>query len=196
MRVIAGTARRLLLKSVEGREVRPTTDRIKETLFNMLQDRMQGCVFLDLFAGSGAIGIEALSRGAKKAFFVDKDRRAIACIEENLNHTRLGEGARILRMDALLALERLEKTEEEAFDIVFIDPPYESRAEEEILKRLIKMDLIKEESLIIIELSKKRNTEDLLRDWDVLKVKEYKSNKHVFVKRRQANVGGSLSGQL
>lgn len=196
MRVIAGTARRLLLKTVEGREVRPTTDRIKETLFNMLQDRVQGCVFLDLFAGSGAIGIEALSRGAKKAFFVDQERRAIACIEENLNHTRLGERAKILRMDALLALERLEKTEEEAFDIVFIDPPYESRAEEEILKRLIKMDLIKEESLIIIEFSKKRNTEDLLRDWDVLKVKEYKSNKHIFVKRRQANVGSSLSGQL
>ncbi|MDO4788722.1 MAG: 16S rRNA (guanine(966)-N(2))-methyltransferase RsmD [Johnsonella sp.] len=196
MRVIAGSARRLLLKTVEGKEVRPTTDRIKETLFNILQDKIEGCIFLDLFAGSGAIGIEALSRGAKKAFFVDKDRRALSCIEENLRHTKLEERAKILRMDALTALNRLEKTEKEAFDIVFIDPPYEREEEEEILKRLIKMDLINQESLIIIELSKKTETEDLLKEWDVLKIKEYKSNKHVFIRRRQENVGSSLSGQL
>lgn len=196
MRVIAGSARRLLLKTVEGKEVRPTTDRIKETLFNILQDKIEGCIFLDLFAGSGAIGIEALSRGAKKAFFVDKDRRALSCIEENLRHTKLEERAKILRTDALTALNRLEKTEKEAFDIVFIDPPYEREEEEEILKRLIKMDLINQESLIIIELSKKTETEDLLKEWDVLKIKEYKSNKHVFIRRRQENVGSSLSGQL
>ena len=78
MRVIAGSARRLILKTAEGMETRPTTDRIKETLFNMLQNRLYGCTFLDLFAGSGAIGIEALSRGAKRAVFIDSGRRPVA----------------------------------------------------------------------------------------------------------------------
>ena len=80
MRVIAGSARRLLLKTIEGMETRPTTDRIKETLFNMLQNDLYGCTFLDLFAGSGGIGIEALSRGAKHAVFVEKNPKAAACI--------------------------------------------------------------------------------------------------------------------
>ena len=84
MRVIAGSARRLLLKTVDGMETRPTTDRIKETLFNMLQNDLYGARFLDLFAGSGAIGIEALSRGAKEAVFVDKGDGQISCIRENL----------------------------------------------------------------------------------------------------------------
>ena len=91
MRVIAGSARRLLLKTVEGMETRPTTDRIKETLFNMLQNDLYGARFLDLFAGSGAIGIEALSRGAKEAVFVDKGDGQISCIRENLKTTHLEE---------------------------------------------------------------------------------------------------------
>ena len=87
MRVIAGTARSLVLKTPEGTNTRPTTDRIKETLFNILQTDVPGAVFVDLFAGSGGIGIEALSRGAKKAYFVDTDKTAIGCIEYNLKHT-------------------------------------------------------------------------------------------------------------
>ena len=93
MRVIAGKARRLPLKTVPGQNTRPTTDRIKETLFNMIQDELYGIRFLDLFAGSGAIGIEALSRGAARAVFVEDDRRAVSCIQENLAFTRL-EGGR------------------------------------------------------------------------------------------------------
>jgi len=94
MRVIAGSARRLLLKTVEGMETRPTTDRIKETLFNIIQKDLYGCVFLDLFAGSGAIGIEALSRGAKKAVFIDNGSRQISCIRDNLRTTKLEERRR------------------------------------------------------------------------------------------------------
>ena len=88
MRVIAGTARSLPLKCIEGLETRPTTDRIKETLFNILQPEMNGCRFLDLFAGSGAIGIEALSRGAKEAVFVESNRKAAACIRPTGNNWR------------------------------------------------------------------------------------------------------------
>ena len=104
MRVIAGTARSLQLKTPAGSDTRPTTDRIKETLFNVLQDEIPYAVFVDLFAGSGAIGIEALSRGASKAYFFETDRRAIDCIEENLKHTKLFEKALVFRQDAVAAL--------------------------------------------------------------------------------------------
>ena len=101
MRVIAGTARRLLLKTIEGRDTRPTTDRIKETLFNILQSEIYGCRFLDLFGGSGAIGIEALSRGAAAAVFVEQRKDAASCIRENLRFTRLEDRAEVLVCDVL-----------------------------------------------------------------------------------------------
>ena len=93
MRVIAGKARRLNLETLPGLDTRPTTDRIKETLFNILQADIPGASFLDLFAGSGAIGIEALSRGAENAVFVDKNPKACACIRRNLEFTRLPGGS-------------------------------------------------------------------------------------------------------
>ena len=108
MRVIAGKARRLNLKTIPGNETRPTTDRIKETLFNILQPEIPGCRFLDLFSGSGAIGIEALSRGADYAVFVEKNPKACACIRENLSFTKLSEGGKLLNMDVLQALRSLE----------------------------------------------------------------------------------------
>ena len=107
MRVIAGTRKSLPLKTVPGMNTRPTTDRIKETLFNMLQPYLPGCRFLDLFAGSGAIGIEALSRGAAEAVFVEQNRRAAECIRENLSFTRLAEQAQVLQTDARAAVELL-----------------------------------------------------------------------------------------
>ena len=97
MRVIAGTARSLPLKTSEGKDTRPTTDRIKETLFNMLQSHIPGCVFVDLFSGSGGIGIEALSRGAKSAYFVESDRNATKNIRDNLAFTRLADRAVVLQ---------------------------------------------------------------------------------------------------
>ncbi len=112
MRVIAGSARRLLLKTIEGMDTRPTTDRIKETLFNMLQYEIAGSSFLDLFSGSGAIGIEALSRGARRAVFVEQNPLAVSCIQDNLETTHLKERALIMKKDVLLALKELEGKEE------------------------------------------------------------------------------------
>ena len=103
MRVIAGSARRLLLKSPEGLDTRPTTDRIKETLFNMLMPNLPDAVFIDLFSGSGGIGIEALSRGANKAYFVENNQKAVACITENLEHTHLSDRAVVLKQDVFAA---------------------------------------------------------------------------------------------
>ena len=119
MRVIAGSARSLKLKTLEGIETRPTTDRIKETLFNMISPQMYDCIFLDLFAGSGGIGIEALSRGAKEAVFVEKNPKAMECVKENLKFTRLEKKGLTLTKDVMNALYQLEG--ETVFDFVFMD---------------------------------------------------------------------------
>ena len=110
MRVIAGKARRLPLKTVPGMDTRPTTDRIKETLFNILQPELADCRFLDLFSGSGGIGIEAISRGASEAVFVEKNPKACRCIRENLSFTKLEEHGKLLNMDVFQALRSMEDT--------------------------------------------------------------------------------------
>ena len=108
MRVISGTARSLILKTPKGTSTRPTTDKIKETLFNMISNEIYDSVFLDLFAGSGGIGIEALSRGAREAYFCDIDREAIQCIRQNLEHTKLADKATVLKGSFEANLEKLK----------------------------------------------------------------------------------------
>ena len=126
MRVIAGKARRLPLKTIEGLETRPTTDRIKETLFNILAPYLADCRFLDLFAGSGAIGIEALSRSAAFACFVEQMPRPQIVLNKILHLHTLEKNARVYRKDVLSALRLLER-EHKPFDIIFMDPrPTES----------------------------------------------------------------------
>lgn len=181
MRVIAGSARRLNLKTVPGTETRPTTDRIKETLFNMLQNDIPGCVFLDLFSGSGAIGIEALSRGAKQCYFVENNRACVACIRENLQFTKLAGDGIVLECNALSGISSLE-SKRVACDIIFMDPPYDCLMERDVLERLQHSTLVSENTLIIVEAS--INTEfDYLSDYgfEILKDKIYKTNKHVFI---------------
>ena len=176
MRVIAGKARRLNLKTIPGNETRPTTDRIKETLFNILQPEIPGCRFLDLFSGSGAIGIEALSRGAEYAVFVEKNPKACTCIRENLSFGKL------LNMDVLQALRSLEGGE--PFDCIFMDAPYEQHLEQPVLEYLADSTLADENTLIVVE-------EDLHTDFSyvedlgyhLVRSKEYKTNKHVFLKK-------------
>lgn len=180
MRVIAGTARRLPLKTVSGDGTRPTTDRIKETLFNMIQNELYDTRFLDLFAGSGGIGIEALSRGAKKAVFVENNRKAAECIRQNLTFTRLADKGELLQMDVMAALSRLSG--KEPFDLVFMDPPYHDGWEERILAFLAGSGLIHEESLVIVEAAMETSFEYLDEiGFTLLKRKEYKTNCHLFL---------------
>lgn len=183
MRVISGSARRLLLKTVEGTDTRPTTDRIKETLFNMLQPELYDKSFLDLFSGSGAIGIEALSRGARAAVFVESDSRCAACIRDNLTTTHLEEGATLLNCDVMAGLRKLEEREE-AFDFIFMDPPYNQLYEKAVLTYLASSGLADQDTLIIAEASKETKT-DYLQElgYTLLKSKEYKTNKHLFIKK-------------
>lgn len=186
MRVVAGTARRLLLKTPEGLDIRPTTDRIKETLFNILQADIPGCVFVDLFSGSGSIGIEALSRGAKKAYFVDNSPKAIACIQQNLNSTRLAEHAFVLKQEACSALDSIQRRkQEEAVDIVFMDPPYDCGHEKPALAVLGKVSYVTEDTIVIVEASLDTDfsyVEDL--GFALEREKRYKTNKHVFLRKR------------
>ena len=182
MRVIAGKARRLNLKTIPGTDTRPTTDRIKETLFNILQPELLECRFLDLFSGSGGIGIEALSRGASYAVFVEKNPKAAACIRENLAFTKLAEDGKLLNMDVLQALRSLEGGE--PFDCIFMDAPYEQHLEQPVLEYLADSTLADENTLIVVE-------EDLNTDFSyvedlgyhLVRSKEYKTNKHVFLKK-------------
>lgn len=181
MRVIAGTAKRLQLKTVKGDNTRPTTDRIKETLFNMLQNDIEGCRFLDLFSGSGAIGIEALSRGAKDAVFVENNKEAINCIKENLIFTKLVNSGIVMSYDVMTAISMLEGRNAK-FDIVFMDPPYNKEIEKEVLDRLKQSEIIDSDTMIIVEAS--LNTSfSYLRDmgYELFKEKKYKTNKHMFI---------------
>lgn len=181
MRVIAGTARSLPLKTPEGLDVRPTTDRIKETLFNMLQWDIPGGVFVDLFSGSGGIGIEALSRGARHAYFVENEKRALACIQENLQFTHLAEQATILKTDVLSALYGIHEKEA---DIVFMDPPYDCGHEERVLAVLKDLPWVTEDTLIVIETSLHSDLSYLKSlGFSVEKEKRYKTNRHVFCRK-------------
>lgn len=181
MRVIAGTARSLRLKTPEGLETRPTADRIKETLFNMLMPYLSGAVFVDLFAGSGGIGIEAISRGARKAYFVENAQKALDCINENLAHTRFNEQAVVLKQDVFAALRGSIKDD---VDVIFMDPPYEQLYEKRALEILSEAEYVTEDTLIVVEATLDTNFDYVERlGFEVTKEKRYKTNKHVFIKR-------------
>lgn len=183
MRIIAGTARSLPLRSVPGTETRPTTDRIKETLFNMLQGEIPGCSFLDLFAGSGQIGLEALSRGARRAVFVDSGKSAAACIEENIRFTKFGERARLIAADVMSALHMLEGTE--PFDIIFMDPPYGRDIERDVLAYLSASSLVGANTQIIVEAARDTGFEYLDEySLALVRLKTYKTNEHAFICKR------------
>ncbi len=181
MRVIAGTARSLPLKTPEGLDIRPTTDRIKETLFNMLQWDIPGGVFVDLFSGSGGIGIEALSRGARKAYFVDNAQKAVSCIQENLRFTKLEDKAVVLRQDACSALGSIR---ENAVDIIFMDPPYENGEEKTVLSHLARMPYVTEDTILVAEAARDTDFSWVSElGFCITKDKQYRTNKHIFMKK-------------
>jgi len=194
MRVIAGNARRLLLKTVPGDDTRPTTDRIKETLFNMIQFEIPGCSFLDLYAGSGAVAIEALSRGALHATLVDQAQKAVACIKENLLHTHLSDSAEVITSDAVSALRRINAARKKPYDIIFMDPPYGKGLEDQALLYLSGSGLADEKTMIIIEMKIDADTEHFREmPYEITRIKEYKTNKHVFLKKKDGAENGKTA---
>lgn len=183
MRVIAGVARRIQLRTLDSLETRPTSDRIKETLFNMLNPYLSDCSFLDLYSGSGGIGIEALSRGAKSVVFVEKNNEAIQCINYNLKNTKLEKLAHVLSMDALSALKSLE-SKNMVFDIIFMDPPYDLGHEKKVVEFLQQSSVINENTIIIVESSLSTDFSYLEGSkLEVYNKKIYKTNMHVFIRQ-------------
>lgn len=181
MRVIAGTARSLPLKSPAGLDTRPTTDRIKETLFNILQPDIPQSIFVDVFSGSGSIGIEALSRGALRAYFIENAPKAAACIQENLLFTKFTDRAIVIKQDVCAALASIH---EKQVDVIFMDPPYDQALERRALDVLHNMKYVTEDTLIVAEASLSTDFSYLEScGWKLIREKCYKTNKHVFIRK-------------
>jgi 16S rRNA (guanine(966)-N(2))-methyltransferase RsmD len=150
MRIIGGLYRGRRLRAVEGLEVRPTSDRLRETLFNVLAPHVREARFLDICAGSGAVGIEALSRGASRAAFIDRSRRACSVIEANLAALALADEALIITRDAASALKRMA-VEGARFDIAFFDPPYASQVYSQVMELLGSGAALEGGAIVIVE---------------------------------------------
>jgi len=170
MRVIAGSARKMRLKAPRGNDIRPTADQVKEALFSIIGNRVVGAIFLDLFAGSGAIGIEALSRGAGKAIFVDSSRQSILLIKENLSRTGFSEKASVLESDALQAIKGLSIKKIKA-DLIYLDPPYAEKLNTLVIDKIIEHAIIANNGLIIVEHA--YDDQDWAQPYPVIKQKKY-----------------------
>lgn len=150
MRVISGKARGKKLISLEGMNTRPTLDRVKEALFNIIQFELIDKNILDLFAGSGAIGIEAISRGAKSVTFCDNSIEAIKIIKSNIENTRSINESTVLCMDYISALKKLADNKNK-FDIIYLDPPYKTDFANKAIEQILNLDLLSKEGIIILE---------------------------------------------
>lgn len=184
MRVIAGTARRMKLATPKGMDTRPTQDIIKETLFNMIQFEVPGSVFLDLCAGSGQMGIEALSRGARRAYFAENGREAAACIQKNIHSCHFEDNAVLLKQDVLSALRHIHEKE---VDIIYMDPPYESDLAMQILFALDGLPYVTDRTLILVETSLDSDFAALSETgFQIVREKVYRTNRHLFIQRGES----------
>ena len=179
MRVIAGSAKGRKLKAPEGLHTRPTTDRLKEALFGSIQFEISGAAFLDLFAGSGGIGIEALSRGARTLDLVEQDAKALFCIRQNIRELSFERQTRIWAMPVERALKELAK-EKRVFDIIFMDPPYLKSWENKTAALIAQYSLLGPKGLLIIESSSQTRVE--AAGLVLVKEKEYKTTRFSYLR--------------
>lgn len=176
MRIISGTARGTKINTIESSSTRPTLDRVRESLFNIIQNRVKNAMVLDLFAGSGALGIESLSRGATRAVLCDNNLKSIEVIKQNLLKTHFIDKAQVVHMDFKKCIKNLDKK----FDIIFIDPPYKADLAVESTKDIIYNNLLNDDGIIIIE------TDELDRDVKELEIlrNTLNNNLHIIDKRK------------
>lgn len=158
MRIISGTARGTKLYTLPGETTRPTLDRVRESIFNIIQNEIKEATFLDLFSGSGAVALEAASRGAGKVVLCDKSKEAINIIKKNIQKTHLEEKTVIYNADFK---ECLKKSSNEKFDIIYLDPPYKTNFVQEAISLILKLDLIHKDSKIIVETDDKKIAEEI-----------------------------------
>lgn len=175
MRIIAGKFKGRRVKTLKGLRIRPTSDRVREALFSILGDMVRGSLVLDLFAGSGALGLEALSRGAEKVVLVEKDRDALEIIRDNIAALALESACEVISGDYRNILKRLGNNDC-SFDLILVDPPYqdtEDGAAENVLSRIVEFDTLRKNGLVVIEHSHrvKINTHD--SSWKIIQIKRY-----------------------
>lgn len=173
MRIISGKVRGLTLKTIDGDSTRPTRDMVREALFSILMNQVSGCAFLDLFAGSGAIGIEALSRGAEFCMFIDSNPQCIKVIKENIEKARFKENTEIYNTDYKIAIKKLKKS---MFDIIYIDPPYNHEMGIDAINRLSDVDVLKNDGVIILETDTNEIVPDEIGRYEKFNYKRYGRN--------------------
>ena len=182
MRIIAGKARGTKLYTLEGENTRPTLDRVKESLFNIIQNKVPDAVFLDLFSGSGAIGLEALSRGAKKAILCDKSKEACSIIKKNIEKMHFLENAEIYHTDFR---NLLQHKIHEKLDIIFLDPPYKTNFAIEAIQMILEKEFLNENAIIIIETDEKDKIINQLEkiNCETVDIRKYGRAYLIFLKR-------------
>jgi 16S rRNA (guanine966-N2)-methyltransferase len=168
MRIISGRSKGRRLATPKSLSLRPTSDRVKESVFNILGDEVEGTAVLDLFAGTGNLGIEALSRGAKKAVFVEKERDALGLIEKNIGLCGTEERSEVIQKDAIEAIKFLHRRGE-SFDLIFMDPPYEKGLIERTLSALRDFQIDHEGSMLVIEHNRREPLPETVSKWTVVR---------------------------
>ncbi|WP_454190529.1 16S rRNA (guanine(966)-N(2))-methyltransferase RsmD [Paenibacillus sp. Marseille-Q7038] len=172
MRVISGTAKGRPLKAVPGTGTRPTTDKVKEAVFSMIGPYFEGGNVLDLFAGSGGLGIEALSRGMDKGIFIDLEPKSIEVIRANLKATKLDSKAEVYRNEAGRALKLLAKRAYQ-FDLVFLDPPYRMKNVDELMLAMQENDMLSEDAIVVVEYDAGHEYEETFGHFDQIRKTTY-----------------------
>lgn len=186
MRIIGGKARGTKLYTLEGKNTRPTLDRVKESLFNIIQTKIPESIFLDLFSGSGAIGLEAVSRGSKKAILCDKEKTAIQIIQKNIEKTHMEEQTEVYQ----LPFEKLIKEKiKETIDIIYIDPPYKTDFAYEAVKLILTKEMINQDSIIIIETDEEERIIKQIKELqvDIVDQRKYGRAHLIFLKENKKN---------
>ena len=186
MRIISGNMRGTKLYTLDGMDVtRPTLDRVKESLFNILNLKLKDSIVLDLFAGSGALGLEAISRGAKQAFLCDVSNEAIRVISQNVEKTRTKERVVVLKNDYKKNLDKF-KCENLKFDIIFLDPPYKTEYNIESVRKILENDLLSDDGVIVIETDIENDVLEGLQNFsvDIYDVRKYGRVSLIFVRRK------------
>lgn len=181
MRINSGKYRGLNLKTIPGRTTRPTLQKTKEAIFSMLYQDVEGAVVLDLFAGSGSLGIEALSNNAEFVTFVERDNRAYRMIEENLAKLKGASNYEVLKSDYQVFLERTNKQ----YDLIFLDPPFKLEIMNDLLKELIDKAIISENGIIVCEVPLKQTVLDQYQDYYLYKDKKYGQSAIKMYRRNQ-----------
>lgn len=191
MRVISGKLKGKKLFSLKGQSLRPTSDRVKEAIFDILQDQIRGKKVLDLFAGTGALGIEALSRGARSAVFVEESTRSLAALRKNIKECRLKEQAEVLAREAQTGIKILE-TRGESFELIFLDPPYGRGLARRVLQALSRSSIVSPGTLIVAEHSLSEEL-DSIPSWQRVDLRRYGRTQVSFFSLKKESSSGNAN---